>query len=63
MYLLTIINKIVGSITHWTLRPLIAAVFKKLGIRISRRFEFRLAYFLTGLLLVGVGFWTYHRLW
>ena len=55
------IDKLVGGISHWTFRLLISSVCRKLGIRIARDTERDLAYVLTGLFLVGIGFWTYLR--
>lgn len=56
-----IINKIVGSITHWTFRLLISVVCEKLGVHISHKLEWRIAYTLTWIFLISIGIWTYVR--
>ena len=58
-----VINKLVGGIAHWTFRLLIAFICQKIGIRMARDTERDLAYMLTGLFLVGIGFWTYSYFW
>ena len=63
MNLFSLINKLIGSITHWTFRLLINLICEKIGIDIDEHIKYKIAYFLTGASLVGIGFWTYWRFW
>jgi len=59
--LFSLINKIVGSITHWTFRLLINLICDKCGLYIDPHLKYKIAYLLTWLFLFGIGFWSYWR--
>src|SRR3989344_3663023 len=50
--LISQINSLVGSITHWSFRLLLRAIFNALGIEVSQGVERWLAYVLTGAFLI-----------
>lgn len=57
--LISQLNSLTGGLTHWTIRALLSFAFEKIGIDVHPDIIGRLAYVLTGLLLVGLGVWGY----
>ncbi len=57
------INSMIGSVTHWTLRFLIFKLCEKMGIEIPPKIEWFIAYVLTAVILIWAGVWSYFKWW